>query len=157
MLLWTFTYALFFKSTQMFQFSWTCCCSVTKSCPIICNPMDCSMPLVYPLLSPRVCSNSCSLSQWCYLTISSSATPFSFCLQSFPASFWGSFPVSQLFVSGCQNLELQLQHQSFQMVCWGCFLSGLTKLTIQKIILYLTFWGSGKLFSKMALMFYIPT
>ena len=37
----------------------------------------------------RTCSNSCPLSQWCYLTISSSATPFSFFLQSFPAS--GSF------------------------------------------------------------------
>ena len=45
--------------------------------------------LFCPLLSPRVCSNSCPLSQWCYLTISSSAIPFSFCLQSFPAS--GSF------------------------------------------------------------------
>ena len=28
-------------------------------------------------LSPRVCANSCSLSQWCYLTISSSVTPSS--------------------------------------------------------------------------------
>ena len=38
------------------------------------------------LLSPRVCSNSCPLSQWCYLTISSSAAPFSHWRQSFPAS-----------------------------------------------------------------------
>ena len=37
-------------------------------------------------LSPWVWSNSCPLSQWCYLTISSSVTPFSSCLQSFPAS-----------------------------------------------------------------------
>ena len=29
------------------------------------------------LQSPRVCSSSCPLSQWCYLTISSSAIPFS--------------------------------------------------------------------------------
>ena len=36
-------------------------------------------------LSPRVCSNACSLSWWCYRMISSSATPFSFYLQSFPA------------------------------------------------------------------------
>jgi len=35
------------------------------------------------------------------LTISSSATPFPFCLQSFPAS--KSFPVSQLFTSGGQS------------------------------------------------------
>ena len=37
-------------------------------------------------LSPGVCSNSCPLSQWCHLTISSSVTPFSSCPQSFPAS-----------------------------------------------------------------------
>ena len=42
--------------------------------------------LLCPLLSPGVCSNSCPLSQWCYLIISSFATSFSFCLQSFPAS-----------------------------------------------------------------------
>ena len=35
-----------------------------------------------PSLSPGVCSNSCPLSRWCYLTILSSASPFSFCLQS---------------------------------------------------------------------------
>ena len=45
-----------------------------------------------PPLSPRVCSNSRALRQWCYLTISSSAATFSFCLQSFPAS--GSFPMT---------------------------------------------------------------
>ena len=36
-----------------------------------------------PPLSPGVCSNSCPLSQWCYLTISSSAAPFSFCINVF--------------------------------------------------------------------------
>ena len=46
-------------------------------------------------LSPRVCSNSCPLSQWYYLIISSYDTPFSFCLWSFPAS--GSFPMSWVF------------------------------------------------------------
>ena len=50
-----------------------------------------------PSPSPRVCSNSCPLSQWYHLTITSSVVPFS-CLQSFPAS--GSFPTSQLFASG---------------------------------------------------------
>ena len=38
-----------------------------------------------PSLSPRVCSNLCPLSQWCYLTISSSATGFSFAYKSFPS------------------------------------------------------------------------
>ena len=36
-----------------------------------------------PSLSPRVCSNSCPLSQWCHPTISSSVVPFSSCPQSF--------------------------------------------------------------------------
>ena len=48
-----------------------------------------------PLLFPGVGSNSCPLSWWCYLTISSSATLFSFCFQSFSAS--GSFSTSRLF------------------------------------------------------------
>ena len=42
--------------------------------------------LLCPPPSPVVCSNSWPWCQWCYLTISSSAAPFSFCLQSFPAS-----------------------------------------------------------------------
>ena len=42
--------------------------------------------LPWPLLSAGVCSNSCTLSQWCHPTISSSVTPFSSCPQSFPAS-----------------------------------------------------------------------
>ena len=50
---------------------------------------------------PRVCSNSCLLSQWCHPTISSSVTPFSSCLQSFSAS--GSFPMSWLFPSNGQK------------------------------------------------------
>ena len=52
--------------------------------------------------TPRACSNSCPLSQWCHLTISSSLVPFSSWLQSFPAS--GSFQLSQLFTSGCQSI-----------------------------------------------------
>ena len=49
-------------------------------------------------LSPRVFSNSCPWSQWCYLIISSLAVPFSFCPQSFPAS--QSFPMRWLFALG---------------------------------------------------------
>ena len=52
-----------------------------------------------PSLSLGVGSDSCPLSRWCYLTISSSVALFS-CPQSFPAS--GSFPVSWLFASGGQ-------------------------------------------------------
>ena len=70
--------------------------------------------LPYPSPSPRACSNTCPSSQWCHLTMSSSATPFSSCLQFFPAS--GSFPLSQFFASGGQCIGFQLQLQSFQWI-----------------------------------------
>ena len=73
-----------------------CCdgCSIVRSYPTLCDPMDCSTPgLLCPSLSPRVCSDLHWLSWWCYPNISSSDAPFSFCPQYFPAS--GSFPVSQ--------------------------------------------------------------
>ena len=60
--------------------------------------------LLCPSLSPGVCSNSCSLSQWCHPNIPPSVTSFSSCLQSFLAS--GLFLVSWLFASGGQALEL---------------------------------------------------
>ena len=55
-----------------------------------------------PSLSPGVRSNPCPSSQCCSLTISSSASPFSSCLQSFWAS--GSFRTSQFFASGGQSI-----------------------------------------------------
>ena len=55
-----------------------------------------------PSPSPGTCSNSYSLSPWCHPISSSSVIPFSSCLQSFPAS--GCFLMSQLFVSGVQNI-----------------------------------------------------
>ena len=39
-----------------------------------------------PSSSPGVCSDSCRLSPWCYLTSSTSVVLFSSCPQSFPAS-----------------------------------------------------------------------
>ena len=75
------------------------CCSLAKSCPTLCNPMDCSTP-GFPVLGylPAFVQIHCPLSQWCHPTISSSVAPFSFCPQSFPAS--GSFPMSWLFTLG---------------------------------------------------------
>ena len=55
-----------------------------------------------PSPTPGVHPNPCLSSQWCHSTISSSVVTFSSCPQSFPAS--GSFPMSQLFVSGSQNI-----------------------------------------------------
>ena len=55
-----------------------------------------------PSPAPRVHSNSCPLSRWCHPAISSSVVPFSSCPQSLPAS--ESFPMSQLFTLGGQNI-----------------------------------------------------
>ena len=76
--------------------------------------MDCSMPGVLSpfLLFPRVCSNSCPLSQWCYPAISSPVATFFSCLQSFPASW--SFPMCRLFAKVTDVLEFQ--PQSFQWI-----------------------------------------
>ena len=67
-----------------------------------------------PLPSPRACSNSCPLSQWCHPTISSSVTPFSYYHQSFPAL--GSFPVSQLFSSDGQSIGASASAITFNEV-----------------------------------------
>ena len=55
-----------------------------------------------PSLTLRAYSNSHPLSRQCHPTISSSAVPFSSCLQSFPVS--ESFQMSQLFPSGGQSI-----------------------------------------------------
>ena len=80
--------------------------SVQFSCSVVSNSLrphglqHARSPCLSP--TPGVYSNSCPLSQWSHPTISSSVVPFSFRLQSFPAS--GSFPMSQLFTSGGQSI-----------------------------------------------------
>ena len=79
-----------------------------------------------PSPSPRACSNSRPLSQWCHPTISSSVIPFSSCLQSFPAS--GSFPMNLLFSSGGQSSGASASTSVLPMNIQGWFPSGLTGL-----------------------------
>ena len=81
-----------------------------------------------PPLSPGVCSDSFPLSQWCYLTISSSVPLFYLCLnlsrhQSLFQWVDSSHQVAKL-------LELQPQHQSFKWIQGGfpLGLSGLISL-----------------------------
>ena len=102
------------------------CCSVDKSCPPL-QPHEMQHArLPCPSLSPRVCSNSCPLSQWHHPTISSSVTSFSSsCLQSFPAS--GSFPMNGLFTSG-QSTGASASASVLPMNIQGWFLLGLTGL-----------------------------
>ena len=63
-----------------------CCFSVAMSCQTLRPHGLQHARLPCPSLSPGVCSNSCPFSWWCYLTISSSVSPFSSCPQSFPES-----------------------------------------------------------------------
>ena len=63
----------------------TCCCSVTKWYLTLCNPKDYSIPGSLSFTISWNVLRFISLSRWCYLTTSSSATPCSFCFQSFPA------------------------------------------------------------------------
>ena len=109
-----------------------CCCSVQFTCSVMSDSLRPHGALQHarlpcPSPTPRASSNSCPLSQGCHPTISSSATPFSFCLQSFSAS--GSFPMSQLFTSVGQRigasasasvLSMSIQLISFRMDLLDC-------------------------------------
>ena len=89
-----------------------------------------------PSPTPGVYSNSCPLSWWCHptislsqryhLTISSSVIPFSSCPQSSPVS--GSFPMSQLFLSGGQSIGASASSSVLPMTIQGWFPLGLTGL-----------------------------
>ena len=98
-----------------------------------------------PSPTPRIYPNSCPLSRWCHPTISSSVIPFSSSLQSFPAS--GSFPRTQFFASGGQNIRvsasisvLPMNIQDWSALGWTGWISlqskGLSKVfsntTVQK-------------------------
>ena len=78
--------------------------SVTQSCPTLCDSMYCSTPgfFVHHHLPELTQTHIHPTGWWCHTIISSSVAPFSFCLQSFPAS--GSFPMSQFFPSGDQSI-----------------------------------------------------
>ena len=98
-----------------------------------------------PSPTPRIYPNLCPLSRWCHPTISSSVIPFSSSLQSFPAS--GSFPRTQFFASGGQNIRvsasisvLPMNIQDWSALGWTGWISlqskGLSKVfsntTVQK-------------------------
>ena len=81
-----------------------------------------------PSPTPGVYSNSCSLSQWCHSTISSSVVPFSFRLQSLPAS--GSFQMSQFFTSGGQSIGASASASVLPMNIQDWFTLGWTGLIL---------------------------
>ena len=79
-----------------------------------------------PSPSPRVCSNSCPVSQWCHPAFSSFVAPFSFCLQPFPAS--RSFQMNRLFTSGGQSVGTSASASVLPMNIQVLFPLGLTGL-----------------------------
>ena len=93
-----------------------------------------------PSPSPGARSNSCPLSQWCHPTISSSAVPFSSCLQSSPAS--GSLPMSRLFASGGQSIGASASASVLPMNIQGWFPLGWTA------VIFLQSKGLSRVFSN---------
>ena len=90
-----------------------CCCLVAKVCLILRSHGSQHTRLSCPSLSPRACSNLCSLSQWCYSTIWFSVAAFS------PPAL--SFSQHQGLFQGVGSSHqvakvLQLQLQSFQWI-----------------------------------------
>ena len=94
---------------------------------------DTKLPCPSP--NPGAWSDSCPSSWWCHPTISCSVIPFSFHLQSFPAS--GSFPVSQFFASGGQSIGASASASVFPMNIQDWFPLGWTGwITLQSKGLY---------------------
>ena len=100
------------------------CFSVTQSCLTLQPHGLQHTRLPCPSPSPRTCSSSYPLSQWCRPT-SSSVIPFS-CLQSFPAS--GSLLLNWLFVSSGQIIGDSASASVLPINIQDWFPSGLTGL-----------------------------
>ena len=84
-----------------------------------------------PSPTPGVYPNSCPLSRWCYLTISSSVIPFSSCLQSFPTSW--SFQMSQFFTTGGQSVGVSAS-SALPMTIQDWFPLGIWKFTVHVLL-----------------------
>ena len=100
------------------------CCSVTQSCPTLCNPIDCSTPGFpahhqFPKLAQTHVHQVGDAIQPTHPII-----PFSSCLQTFPAS--GSLPVSQFFASGGQTIGVSVSASILPMNIQDRFPLGLT-------------------------------
>ena len=96
-----------------------CFCSLAKSCPSLGNPVACSMPHSSVHFLP-VCSDSCPLSPWCYLTI---CHPL-LLVPSVFSNLWASFHL--LFHVHITQGNVQIQCNSYQITS-GIFLRPRTK------------------------------
>ena len=119
-----------------------CGCSVAKSCPTLCDPVDRSTP------GSPVHHQLPDLAQthvhWVGDAIQPSHPLSSFCscTPSFPAS--GSFPMSWHCASGGQSIGASASASVLPMNLQGCFPLGLTGL------IYLQFKGLSRVFTRRA-------
>ena len=101
--------------------------SVTQSCPILCDPMDCSMQSfsVHHQL-PKPAQTHVHRASDAIQLFYPLSPPF-FCLQSFPASV--SFQISQFFTSGGQTIGVSASASVLPMNIQGWFPLGWTGWT----------------------------
>ena len=117
--IWTFILNILFYSTNLFVYVFS---SVAQSCLTLWDPMDCSTPGLPVHHQLPVFTQTHA--HWCHPTISFSIISFSSCLQSFPAS--GSFPMSQFFPSGGQNIGVSASASVLPMTIQDWFPLGWT-------------------------------
>ena len=98
------------------------CCSAALSCPALCDPMDCSMP-VFPVLQHLL-----EFGQTHVHWVSGAIQPSHLLLPLNLSQNQGIFQWVGPFHQVTKVLEIQLQHQSFQWIWKGWFLWGLTHL-----------------------------
>ena len=106
------------------------CCSVAKLYPTLCYPMDYSLP-GFPVLNYLLEFAQIHV-HWDGEASPPSATLFFFCLQSFPAS--ASFPMSQLFSSCVQGVEVSDSTSVLPLNIQGWFPLGLIPLGLIGLI-----------------------
>ena len=108
-----------------YQFSPVQSSSVAQSCPIPCDPMDCSTP-GFPVHHqlPELAQTHVHWVGDAIPTISSCVIPFSSCLPPFPAS--GSFPMSQFFASSGQSIGVSASASVLPVNIQDWFPLGLT-------------------------------
>ena len=97
------------------SYRYTVSVQFTQSCLTLCNPWIPARQA--SLVHHQLLESTQTHVHWVGDAIEPShlVVPFSFCLQSFPAS--GSFSMTQLFASQVAKvLEFQRQHQSFQWI-----------------------------------------
>ena len=121
-----------------YSYQTICCCgcSVARSCLTLCDLVDGSMPDFLSFTISQSLLRFMSTESVCYLTFSSSAALFSFCLQSLPAS--GSFSTYCIYnatplfknLDSAYGIEARLPHLTFglcmiwfhltyQSFCWN--------------------------------------